>query len=147
MPIATQRVKAFRCMVASASPGSTICISTSNVPNTPSSPLGMLPIIASWWHRRLTSKPPCSPPLALGEGVKGVASLTHLPDPPVTQASQQRIDDVLEICGGLLKMDFCHRRANVYTAILHANFHCSGVEWTHVEVKSPRGREIIHRWL
>ena len=76
-----------------------------------------------------------------------VRSLTHLPDPPVTQARQQRIDGVLEVCGGLLELDFCHRRANVYTAILYADFHCSSIEWAHVEVKSPRGREIIHRLL
>ena len=74
-----------------------------------------------------------------------LAVLTHLPDPPVTQARQQRVDDVLEVGGRLLELDFCHRRANVYTAILHADFHCSNVEWAHVEMKSPRGREIIHR--
>src|SRR5262249_62262395 len=80
-------------------------------------------------------------------GVRGVASLAPLPDPPVTQASQQRVDGFLEVCGGLLEMDFCHRRANVYTAILHADFHCGSIEWAHVEVKSPRGREVIGRLL
>jgi len=76
-----------------------------------------------------------------------VRSLTHLPDPPVTQARQQRIDGVLQVCGRLLELDFCHRRANVYAAILYADFHCSRVKRAHVEVKRPRGREIICRVL
>ena len=75
----------------------------------------------------------------------GFSLLTHLPDPPVTQASQQRVDGVLEVCGGLLEMNFCHRRANIY-AILHSRFSTVAASSGHVEVKR-RGREIIHRLL